>query len=369
MNDYALVINAGPSHLKFCVYRRPGKDWRMVSRGRIDGIGTAPRLSARDINGRVLADRSLSAEVRENANVMDALAGWLKSMYGGGRLLGVGHRVVHGGPKYIEPTVITPQVMADLYRLVPLAPFHLPPALAAMEAVSKRLPDVPQVACFDTAFHHSQAPVAQAAPLAHESCNGMQRYGWHGISYEFIASRLPEIAPDLAVGRAIVAHLDSESSLCGLNNRESIDCTLSFGALDGLSTDTRPGSLDPGLGDLRQLLGRGEPRAQLAVDYFVYRALKEIGALAAVLGGVDGLVFTGGIGQESAEIRRRICEACEWLGVMLNAEANMHSAPIISGRLSRVSVLVIPANEELMVARHMGVLLGLAKPRVLAAGD
>ena len=402
MNDYALVINAAPSCLKFCVYRRPARDWRMVSRGLVDGIGTSPRLLARDINGRVLADRALDAEVRENECVLDAVAGWLKSMYGGARVLGVGHRVVHGGPKYGEPTLITPQVVADLYRLVPLAPFHLRANLAAIEAVSKRLPDVPQVACFDTGFHRGQPPVAQIVPLPREICNGtLQRYGSHGISYEFIASRLPQIAPDLAGERVIVAHLDSGSSLCAMHNRRSIDCTLGFTALDGLCMDTRPGSLDPGVvlylfrhlgldastveailykksgllgisgisGDLRELLGRVEPRAQLAVDYFVYRAVKEIGAMAAVLGGVDALVFTGGIGEGSAEIRRRISEACGWLGVVLNTNANAHSVPMISSRLSRVSVWVIPTNEELMIARQTGVVLGLVEPRALTAGS
>jgi acetate kinase len=393
MRDYALVLNAGSSSLKFCVFARPeGEDWRLESRGQIEGIGTSPRISARDGEGRTLVDQKLDAAVRDGRDALDALAAWLKSMYGGARVLGVGHRVVHGGARYTGPTVVTPQVLAELHSLTPLAPLHQPYNLAAIEAVSQRLPDVPQVACFDTSFHRSQAPVAEVIPLPLEiRRTGVQRYGFHGLSYEYIATVLPRVAPEIAAGRVIVAHLGSGASLCALKDGKSIDSTLGFTALDGLCMGTRPGALDPGVilylfqnlrlsaedveellykksgllglsgisNDMRDLLHSSEPEACLAVDYFVYRAAKEIGALAAVLGGIDGLVFTAGIGENSPEIRRRICESSAWLGIELDAEANARRGPRISAPASKVSAWVIPTNEEQMIARHTGLLLGL----------
>jgi acetate kinase len=343
MHDYALVLNAGSSSLKFCVFARPeGEDWRLESRGQIEGIGTSPRISARNREGRSLVERQLDSEVHDQRSALDALAAWLRSMYGGARVLGVGHRVVHGGMRFTGPTVITPEVLAELNRLAPLAPLHQPYNLAAIEAVRERLPDVPQVACFDTSFHRTQPPVAELIPLPREIREaGVQRYGFHGLSYEYIASVLPMVAPEIAGARVIVAHLGSGASLCALRNGKSVDCTLGFTALDGLCMGTRPGSVDPGVilhlfhglgltakdvatilykksgllgisgisSDMRDLLPSSEPEARLAVDYFVYRAAKEIGALAAALRGIDGLVFTAGIGENSAEIRRRICES------------------------------------------------------------
>jgi len=396
MNDYALVLNAGSSSLKFCVFWRPADDWRLASRGQIAGIGTAPRISAKDCDGRTLIEQKLETEVRDGRDALEALAGWLRLNYGGARVVGVGHRVVHGGARFTGPTIVTPQVLAELHGLVPLAPLHQPYNLAAIEAVSQRLPDVPQVACFDTSFHRGRAPIAELVPLPLEICAGeLQRYGFHGLSYEYIASRLPEIAPEIAGGRVIVAHLGSGASLCALRSGKSIDSTLGFTALDGLCMGTRPGALDPGVllylfqtlgltasavesilykksgllgisgvsSDMRDLLQSSEPRARLAVDYFVYRAAKEIGALAAVLGGIDGLVFTAGVGENSAEIRRRICEASAWLGIELDCEANGVNSSRISLPASRVSAWVIPTNEELMIARHTGLLLGLIEAR------
>jgi acetate kinase len=393
MHDYALVLNAGSSSLKFCVYHRPeGEEWHLESRGQIEGIGTAPRLSARDREGQKLVDRKLDAEVRQQRDALNALAAWLRSMYGGSRVLGVGHRVVHGGARFTGPTVVTPRVLAELQQLEPLAPLHQPYNLAAIKAVSERLPDVPQVACFDTSFHRTQPRVADLIPVPKEIREaGVQRYGFHGLSYEYIANALPRVAPEIAGGRVIVAHLGSGASLCALKDGKSIDNSLGFTALDGLCMGTRPGSMDPGavlflfeslglsakevsailykksglLGisgvsnDMRDLLGSTEPDAKLAVDYFVYRAAKEVGALAAVLGGIDGIVFTAGIGENSPEIRRRICEASAWLGIELDGNANTANQPRISTSTSRVSAWVIPTNEELMIARHTGVLLGL----------
>jgi acetate kinase len=287
--------------------------------------------------------------------------------------------------------------MAELRSLIPLAPLHQPYNLAAIEAVTERIPGVPQVACFDTSFHRTLAPVAELVPLPREICgDSVRRYGFHGLSYEYIASVLPRVAPEIAGGRVIVAHLGSGASLCGFKNRKSVDCTFSFTALDGLCMGTRPGSVDPGVilylfqglnlsakevetilykksgllgisgisNDMRDLEGSSEPGARLALDYFVYRAVKEIGALAAVLGGVDGLVFTAGIGENSPEMRRRICEGSAWLGIQLDREANARKGPRISAPGSKVSAWVIPTNEELMIAQHTGVLLELVEARV-----
>jgi acetate kinase len=307
-------------------------------------------------------------------------------------VLGVGHRVVHGGAKFTGPVVVTPAILEELRALVPLAPLHQPHNLAAIEAVAERLPGVPQVACFDTSFHRGQEAVVELVPLPLEiRRTGVQRYGFHGLSYEYIASVLPEAAPEIARGRVLVAHLGSGASLCALRQGKSVDCTLGFTALDGLCMGTRPGAVDPGVilhlfqglglsaaevetilykksgllgisgisNDMRRLLESEEPAARLAVDYFVHRAAREIGALAAVLRGIDGLVFTAGIGENSPEIRKRICEASAWIGIEIDPVANQGGGPRISRRGSKVSAWRIPTNEELMIARHMGTLIGL----------
>lgn len=393
MHDYALILNAGSSSLKFCVYARPqANDWHLESRGQIEGIGAWPRIFARDADGRTLIDQTPSTPVDDGAGALEALAVWLRSMYGGGRVWGVGHRVVHGGARYTGPVIVTGQVLAELHGLIPLAPLHQPHNLAAIEAVSERLPGTPQVACFDTSFHRTQSTLAELIALPDEICQaGVRRYGFHGLSYEYIATALPRMAADIARARVIVAHLGNGASLCALRDGKSVDSSLGFTALDGLCMGTRPGGVDPGVilylfqnlklsapevetilykksgllaisgvsSDMRDLLASSEAKARLAVDYFVYRAAKEIGALAAVLGGIDGLVFTAGIGEKSAEIRRRICESSAWLGIKLDAEANARNALRISVAESRVSVWVIPTNEELMIARHTGLLLGL----------
>jgi acetate kinase len=376
------------------VYRRSeGAGWRLEARGQIEGLGARARLAVRDGEGTSLADLELGGEVCDARAALDALASWLRSHYRGARVLGVGHRVVHGGARFTGPTRISPEVLDELRTLVPLAPLHQPHNLAAIEAVEKQLPDVPQVACFDTSFHRGWPAVAELVPLPEEiRRTGAQRYGFHGLSYEYIASVLPQAAPSLAEGRVIVAHLGSGASLCALRARKSVDSTLGFTALDGLCMGTRPGSVDPGVilylfqglglsaeqveeilyrksgllgvsgisNDMRDLLGSREPAARLAVDYFVYRAAKEIGALAAVLRGIDGIVFTAGIGENSAEVRRRICEASAWLGLELDPRANETCELRISTAGSPVSAWVIPTNEELMIARHTAALLGFA---------
>src|SRR3954470_17897975 len=398
MDDFALVLNAGSSSLKFCVFQRPdGERWRLGARGQIEGIGTSPRLSVKDANLRKVTDEKLdTSSVQNGRDAIGALAIWLKSNYQGARVLGVGHRVVHGGAKFTRPVLVTREILAELEELIPLAPLHQPYNLAAIEAVAERLPGAPQVACFDTSFHRSHAPVADLIPLPRDVRErGVQRYGFHGLSYEYIASTLPQVAPEIATGRVIVAHLGSGASLCALKDGQSVDTTMGFTAVEGLCMGTRPGSIDPGavlylfqnLGltvkevetilykksgligisgisnDMRDLLGREEPEARLAVDYFIYRIAKEIGGLAAALGGVDALVFTAGIGENSAEIRRRVCEASSWLGVDIDHGSNERRDPRISRPGSRVSAWVVPTNEELMIARHTGVLLGLVEVR------
>jgi acetate kinase len=394
MDAYGLVLNAGSSSLKFCVYRRhDAEGWRLGARGQVDGIGSAPKLTARDEAGASLADQPLGGRVRDGRAALDVLAGWLRERFDGHPVLGVGHRVVHGGARYAQPVVVTPKVIEDLRALVPLAPLHQPHNVGAIEAVAEHMPDVPQVACFDTAFHRGQSAVAELVPLPKEIREaGVQRYGFHGISYEYIASVLPQVAPEIAERRVIVAHLGSGASLCAMKARKSVDCSFGFTALDGLCMGTRPGSVDPGVilhlfqtmglsarevesmlykksgllgvsgisNDMRELIDSRDPSARLAVDYFVYQAAKHIGALAAVLGGVDALVFTAGIGEHSAVIRRQICEASAWLGVTLDGAGNEKHGPRISRAGSRVSAWVIPTNEELMIARHAGALLGIS---------
>jgi acetate kinase len=393
MDDYALVLNAGSSSLKFCVFCRPGgAPWQLEERGQIDGIGTVARLSSKDGQGEVLAQNDLSSTVSDGRAAIDALAAWLRSRYGNARVLAVGHRVVHGGTKYDRPVLIARNVLVELYQLIPLAPLHQPYNLAAIERIGERMPGVPQVACFDTSFHRSHTAMATLVPLPKDiRKSGLQRYGFHGLSYEYVASVLPDVAPEIAHGRVIVAHLGSGASLCALADGVSVDSTLGFTALDGLCMGTRPGTLDPGVvlylyqnlglsakeietllykksgllgisgisNDMRDLLAVDDPDARLAIDYFVYRAAKEIGSLAAVLGGVDGLVFTAGIGENSPEIRKRICQACSWLGLQLDDEANLQNHSRISNPQSKISAWVIPTNEELMIARHTGALLGL----------
>jgi acetate kinase len=349
-------------------------------------------MSVKDASGQKLLDNPLHASVRDGRAAVDALAAWLRSNYEGGHLVGVGHRVVHGGPRFSGPTVVTREILAELKELTPLAPLHQTHNLAPMETIFDRMPQVRQVACFDTAFHRGHSPVASLVPLPRDLCRGaVERYGFHGLSYEYIASVLPEVAPEVAEGRVIVAHLGSGASLCALKGRKSIDTTMSFTALDGLCMGTRPGALDPGVvlylfqqlqlsvkqvedvlykksgllgisgssNDMRDLLGSKEPGARLAVDYFIYRAAKEIGALAAALGGLDALVFTAGIGENSIEVRRRIVEASAWLGIELDNAANTARGPRISTPPSKISAWVIPTNEELMIARHTWSLLGL----------
>jgi len=394
MSAYVLTVNAGSSSLKFSVYQRPDNaTWRLAAKGQVEGIGTSPRFTVKSDSGERLADHKPD-KVRDSRDALETLAGWLRAEFGGARVLGVGHRVVHGGSRHTTPVVVTPEILEDLRQLVPFAPLHQPHNLAAIEAVSALLPDTPQVACFDTSFHRGQAPVVELIPLPREVRGpDVQRYGFHGLSYEYIASVLPEVSPEIADGRVIVAHLGSGASLCAMQKRRSVDSSLGFTALDGLCMGTRPGAIDPGVilylfqglglsaaevettlyqksgllgisgisSDMRVLLESSQPQARLAVDYFVYRAAKEIGALTAVLDGLDGLVFTAGIGENSAAIRSRICAASRWLGIELDESANESNRRRISCDRSTVSAWIIPTNEEFVIARHTWSLLGLGR--------
>ncbi len=387
MTDYVLILNAGSSSLKFGVYSGLEKEsWQLVSRGQVDGIGSNPVLKAKDHNGKIIADQKPDTAVNDAKQALDVLAGWLRSQYTDARILGVGHRVVHGGTAYYLPTLVTAEVLTDLQKLIPLAPLHQPFNLAAIEAVFQRLPGVPQVACFDTAFHRNHDAVMELIPLPKEIRDkGVQRYGFHGLSYEYISSVLPQAAPGIESGRVIVAHLGSGASLCAMKNGHSVDSTLGFTALDGLCMGTRPGAIDPGVvlylfqtlgmspeevesllykksgltgisgisNDMRILLEHHEPEAKLAIDYFVYRIAKEIGALTAVLGGLDAIVFSAGIGENSPAIRKMICMASAWLGIKMNEAANERNDQCISDPESKVSVWVIPTDEELMIASHL----------------
>ena len=387
MADAVLTVNAGSSSLKFSVYRV--EDGARLSRsadGQIEGIGTSPHFLARGADGGTLVDERWPADrAFDHGRSFRVLGGWLREFLGDTALLGVGHRVVHGGVDHPAPVRVDPAVLARLEALCPLAPLHQPHNLAGIRAVAAVQPDLPQVACFDTAFHRGHPELADWFALPRRFYDeGVRRYGFHGLSYEYIASVLPEVAPEIAKGRVVVAHLGSGASMCALKDGRSLDSTMGFTALDGLPMGTRCGALDPGVllylqrahgmdadaiehllyhdcglkgvsgisNDMRALLASDDPRAAHAIDLFVWRIGRELGALAASAGGLDGLVFTAGIGERSAEIRARVCGRAGWLGIELDDGANRAGGPRISGAASRVAVYAIPTDEEQMIARH-----------------
>jgi acetate kinase len=386
-----LVVNAGSSSLKFQVFGlRDGGLERLV-RGQIDGIGTRPHLHATDGAGTVLVDRSFEAAALPDLPAATAeTSGWLRSL-GGTTLRAVGHRVVHGGPAFDRPVRVDAEVLARLGEYEALAPLHQPNNLAPIRLGLARDPDLPQIACFDTGFHrgHPAHTDCYALPRALYD-EGIRRYGFHGLSYEYIAARLPEVAPEIAGGRVVVAHLGSGASMCAIAGGRSIASSMGFTALDGLPMGTRPGQLDPGVvlhlltakgmtvdevtrllyhdsglkglsgvsNDMRTLLASDDPAAAFAIDHFVHRCGLYAGELAAALGGIDAFVFTAGIGERSAPIRARIAERLRWLGAELDPAANEAGATCISTPTSRVALLVVPTDEELMIARHTLALVG-----------
>ena len=384
--DTILVVNAGSSSVKFQVFTVAGNGvLRREIKGQMDGIGSRPRLRATGANGETLADRVFPIEnISDVPAAMTTAGGWLRDEL---QLspVAVGHRVVHGGPAYDRPVLIDHGVVANLEQFTTLAPLHQPHNLAPIRALLAGFPALPQVACFDTAFHRSHADVADhyAIPLKlHEE--GIRRYGFHGLSYEYVAKRLPQVAPEIANGRVIVAHLGSGASMCAIHGGHSVESTMGFTALDGLPMGTRTGQIDPGVvlhlitakgmsasdvqdflyrdcglkglsgisNDMRELQGSSDPRATFAVDYFVYRISLHAGLLAAAMQGLDAFVFTAGIGENSPSIRARIVERLEWLGLSLDPAENARNASLISRADSRIPVYVVPTDEELMIAQH-----------------
>ena len=384
--DTILVVNAGSSSVKFQVFGVDGDGrLRRQIKGQMDGIGSRPRLRATDESGDTFADRAYPIEAVPDVPAALMLAsGWLRDEL---RLrpLAVGHRVVHGGPDYDRPVLIDHGVIARLERFTSLAPLHQPHNLAPIRSLQVNFPALPQVACFDTAFHRSHDAVADHYAIPRRLHDeGIRRYGFHGLSYEFIAKRLPDVAPEIAGGRVIVAHLGSGASMCAIHGGRSVESTMGFTALDGLPMGTRTGQIDPGVilylmtakgmsatevqdflyrdcglkglsgisNDMRELQNSGDPNAAFAVDYFVHRVVLQAGMLAAAMHGVDGFVFTAGIGENSVGIRARIAERLEWLGVLLDPVENARHALRISRGDSLTPVYVIPTDEELMIAQH-----------------
>ena len=386
MTRVLLVLNAGSSSIKFSVFEvgeRPAAPALRV-RGEVDGLGARPHFVAKDQAGARLADDGLAAGATHDDALATILA-WIEARTAGAEVIAAGHRVVHGGVRYASPVRVTPEVMQELEALVPLAPLHQPHNLEAIKALAKRRPALPQVACFDTAFHTTQPAVAQAFALPRSLGEaGIKRYGFHGLSYEYIASVLPEHLGAGADGRVVVAHLGAGASMCAMRRRRSVATTMGFTALEGLPMGTRIGTIDPGVilylltergkstgdvtellykksgllglsgvsSDVRELLASNSPHAAWALDVFVYRVGRELGSLAAALGGLDALVFTAGIGEHAAPIRARVCRDASWLGVELDDEANQRGGPCISARGSHATAWVIRTDEELMIARH-----------------
>ncbi len=394
MSDAILVLNAGSSSIKFSVFLERGAALDLFLGGQLEGLYTAPRFKAKDAAGAVVGERQWAAgEALGHDGAIAHLAGFLREQLGEHRLAAVGHRVVHGGLAYAAPVRLTAEIVGRLEQFIPLAPLHQPHNLKPVRLLLENQPLLPQVGCFDTAFHRNQPEVAQAFALPSAITDrGVRRYGFHGLSYEYIASVLPQVDPRAAAGRSIVLHLGNGASLCAILGGRSVASTMGFTAVDGLPMGTRSGSLDPGVvlylmdelkmdtraiekllyqqsgllgvsgvsSDMRTLLASDEPRAKFAVELFVYRIGRELGSLAAALGGLDALVFTAGIGEHSAEIRERICRAAAWLGVELDPAANAAGGPRLSTVDSRVAAWVIPTNEELMIARHTRRLLNPA---------
>lgn len=381
-----LVVNAGSSSLKFQLFSiEPPQALTRLLKGQVDGIGVRPRLRATPSDQSPAIDRAFSvSEIPDLPAAIHVTGAWL-----GERrditLAAIGHRVVHGGPEYTTPVRVSADVVDHLERYVPLAPLHQPNNLAPIRAILARRPDLPQVACFDTAFHRGHGTLADHFALPESLyAEGVRRYGFHGLSYEYIAARLPRIAPAIARGRVIVAHLGSGASMCALNEGRSVESTMGFTALDGLPMGTRPGQIDPGVllylmtekgmdatavqhflyhdcglkglsgisNDMRELEASADPRAAFAIDFFAYRIALNAGMLAAALGGVDAFIFTAGIGENSARVRAGVTERLAWLGATLDADANARNETRLSSPDSRILIAVVPTDEELMIAQH-----------------
>jgi acetate kinase len=400
--DTILVVNAGSSSVKFQVFETQGNDGlaRLI-KGQMDGIGVRPRLRAAAADGTVLIDEAYASErVADVAAALATAGTWLRETQKV-EPVAVGHRVVHGGPRYDRPVLIDTGVLAELERYVPLAPLHQPNNLAPIRSLLARSPGLPQVACFDTAFHRGHDALADRYAIPERFyAEGVRRYGFHGLSYEYVAGRLPQVAPAIAAGRVIVAHLGSGASMCALSGGRSIESTMGFTALDGLPMGTRPGQIDPGVvlyliaekrmtaaqvqdlfyaecglkglsgvsNDVRELEASPDPRTRFALDYFAYRVGLYAGQLAAALGGLDAFVFTAGIGENSPGMRARIVERLAWLGAVLDPNANAAGSTSIAATDGRIGLYVVATDEELMIARHTLALLAARGTHPARAG-
>ncbi|QIB35466.1 acetate/propionate family kinase [Ancylobacter pratisalsi] len=385
MTEALFVVNAGSSSIKFKLFGVEGDHLSLMIGGALDGIGSHPKLRARDGDGAVMVDRAFEpAEIANSADAQHAIGDWLAPLLAEQRLIGIGHRVVHGGATYHHPVLVDDAVLGTLESFIPLAPLHQLTNLDPIRVIRQRRPDLPQVACFDTAFHRDHPEIADRFALPRALYDdGVRRYGFHGLSYEYVASRFTEIAPDIAGGRVVIAHLGSGASACALLGGRSMDCTMSFTALDGLPMATRCGSLDAGVvlhlieqmgmspaevghmlyhdsglkglsgisGDIRELLASDAPEAALAIDYFALHVAQAVARHAVTLGGLDALIFTAGIGEHSPDVRARICARLRFLGVGIDEGRNITNE-IDLGLGSTTRVFAIPTDEELMIARH-----------------
>jgi acetate kinase len=387
MTDAILVLNAGSSSIKFSLFAAAERELEPIASGQVAAIYSAPVFTAKDAQGRPAGERRWPAGADfGHEQALAEVVDWIRKRYGEDhRLIAVGHRVTHGGAAHAAPTRVDRDLIATLEKLVPLSPLHLPHNLAPMRTLMERAPELPQVACFDTAMHRTAPEVEQMFALPRDLHDaGVRRYGFHGLSYEYIAGALPRFDRRAAAGKTVVLHLGSGASLCALAGGRSVATTMGFTPLDGVPMGTRSGALDPGVllylmdqrgmdaraietllykqsgllgvsgvsSDMRALLASPDPRAALAIDLFVYRIAREIGSLAAALGGMDAIVFTGGIGEHAAPVRAAICRRAGWLGVDLDEAANAKDGPRITTSASRTAAWVIPTDEELVIARH-----------------
>jgi acetate kinase len=380
----AAILNAGSSSIKFALYEA-GREGILMYRGQVEGIGLSPHLKVTDVSGTVVAERRWTSGTLDHHDATAEILKLGRELLAGRPVLAFGHRVVHGGMGFDRPVLVDAAVLGELKKLIPLAPLHQPHNLAPIEAIAAAAPDIPQVACFDTAFHRSQPAVAQEFALPREiTAAGVRRYGFHGLSYDFIVSRLREIDPALARRRLVIAHLGNGASLCAVHEGRSVASTMGFTAVDGLMMGTRSGALDPGVllylmqergfdargiedllyrksgllgvsgisSDMRTLRQSTSPAAAEAIALFIYRIIRETGSLAAALGGLDGMVFTAGIGENDPATRAEVLAGCDWLGLTLDAERNAAGRGVISRDGTPVTVLVVPTDEERMIARY-----------------
>ncbi len=387
MADAILVLNAGSSSLKFTTFRlAAGGRLAVEVSGILEELSGAAKFRAKDARGDLADEHGWSKDAAPgHAGALAFLFDWLAGFRATTRIVAVGHRVVHGGTEFAAPVRIDADVLTALDRYVPLAPLHQPHNLKPIRVIAERMPDLPQIACFDTAFHRTAPALAQAFALPKAIAErGVRRYGFHGLSYEYVASVLGDDDPQAAAGRTVVLHLGNGASGCAMQGGNSVASTMGFTAVDGLMMGTRTGALDPGVvlylmdelrmdaraietllyresgllgvsglsSDMRVLLASDDPNAKHAVDLFVYRIARELGSLAAALEGLDAVVFTAGIGEHAAPVREAVLRRSAWLGLDLDEAANAKGGPRITTASSKVRAWVIPTNEELMIARH-----------------